>query len=444
MAPRSQLDLAVDGLRVRLSEVERIYGLTQDDGIADEQTAALELHLQDLQSAWDSSKTIYYNIFASHTAQQRQAHPFFANREFEAAQSNFQDARLKLYVLTKPKNNVQPLNERVHSENGESQLFASAARLSRIDPPEFDGNRAKWVGFKHSFESMVINTRLSKTDKLNYLKRSLTGTVAGILRNLPASSENFDRAWSELVKRYDNPRLLKQAHVFSLVNIRPVTRPNINEYERILNEVQEHLMSLEDLGAKVEAWGELLLSTVMSKFDSGLLEDWERHISHLPQVFLPNESGSVRSETNDPNYAEFKSFVWKRIEAGACRVKISSGSNNEKRSTRAFTSSTACCPKCKKDHWLYACPEFTKLPVGKRFEVVRSLRVCFNCLHQGHTSIKCTSKRTCSKCRRKHNVLIHDDTLSNRRNESRKRHASSERDADVPANKRDRVDPPSA
>ena len=77
------------------------------------------------------------------------------------------------------------------------------------------------------------------------------------------------------------PIQLKLGHVNPLISIRLVIHSNPVEYELILNEVQEHLKYLENLGANVQAWGELLLSTVTSKFDSGLLDDWERYVSTL-------------------------------------------------------------------------------------------------------------------------------------------------------------------
>lgn len=282
---------------------------------------------------------------------------------------------------------------------------------------------------------MVIKTNLSKTDKLNYLKKSLIGSVAGILRNLPASENNFDRAWQELLNRYDNTRLLKQAHVVALLRIRSVIRPkDYKEYERILNEVQEHLMSLEDLGSQVKAWDELLLATVTSKFDNVLLDDWERYLANL----------SLDTSVNkEPTYEEFKQFVWKRIEACSSRVahnfesalrpkptnntellyrsKLKNNSDISSRSqntTRAHVSSFTSCPHCSSNHLLFQCHKFRSLPVEKRSEVVQNLRVCYNCLRSNHMASACSSSRTCNQCQKRHHSLLHTDRTSKRRFDS--------------------------
>ena len=51
---------------------------------------------------------------------------------------------------------------------------------------------------------------------------------------------------------------------------------------------------------------------------------------------------------------------------------------------------------------------------GERVKQVDKLKLCRNCLKNGHIDIgKCGSKRTCSKCNLKHNTLLHIDKNTN-------------------------------
>ena len=61
----------------------------------------------------------------------------------------------------------------------------------------------------------------------------------------------------------------------------------------------------------------------------------------------------------------------------------------------------------KQSHRIYTCPKFLTLPIADKYEKVKQLRLCFNCLKEGHGIKTCTSKSTCQKCKRKHHSLLH-------------------------------------
>ena len=68
------------------------------------------------------------------------------------------------------------------------------------------------------------------------------------------------------------------------------------------------------------------------------------------------------------------------------------------------------CPACQvSNHKVYSCPEFKKLTVEERFEVVKKARLCFNCLSSGHDSKECRSSYKCSICQKNHNYLLHKE-----------------------------------
>ena len=58
------------------------------------------------------------------------------------------------------------------------------------------------------------------------------------------------------------------------------------------------------------------------------------------------------------------------------------------------------------------CPEFQKLDVKGRMDVVRVSRLCFTCLKPGHLSRVCRSQHGCGieGCLRRHHTLLHIST----------------------------------
>ncbi|KAJ8975728.1 hypothetical protein NQ317_004192 [Molorchus minor] len=92
-----------------------------------------------------------------------------------------------------------------------------------------------------------------------------------------------------------------------------------------------------------------------------------------------------------------------------------SNKNAERRKglTRGFlatgdNNNVANCVLCKKQHYIQNCPEFLNLNASERFERIKSLKICLNCLRGGHFSKNCR-RGTCRKCKSKHHTLLHAD-----------------------------------
>ena len=66
------------------------------------------------------------------------------------------------------------------------------------------------------------------------------------------------------------------------------------------------------------------------------------------------------------------------------------------------------CSVCGNNHKLYACDKFKEFSVIDRRLAVKKLNLCFNCLNSNHYTQQCMS-RSCTKCNRKHNTLLHID-----------------------------------
>ncbi|XP_058816835.1 uncharacterized protein LOC131680128 [Topomyia yanbarensis] len=67
------------------------------------------------------------------------------------------------------------------------------------------------------------------------------------------------------------------------------------------------------------------------------------------------------------------------------------------------------CVFCGGNHFSFKCSEFNGLSVSDRLAKVKEKNVCFNCLRRGHHVTDCSSKKTCSKCQRKHHTLLHSE-----------------------------------
>ena len=65
------------------------------------------------------------------------------------------------------------------------------------------------------------------------------------------------------------------------------------------------------------------------------------------------------------------------------------------------------CSCCNSAHPLWRCPKFKKLTSYERYELVKTNRLCFNCLLSSHRISNCQSDLTCRHCKGRHNSLLH-------------------------------------
>lgn len=243
MAPprRSVLDTTVNGLTARVEDILREiddYNERDANPLSSEEAS---VWLEDVENSWGICEKLYYDVRAQSTQEQLAGHPFFANGQFGAAKRQVYAARViwRQVISADDRQPTASSTRNGNSETGEFHDYNSVGRLNRIDPPTFDGDLAQWPSFRDSFVSMVINTRLSLIDKFNYLKKSLKNNAASLIKNLPVTAENFERAWKMLNERYNNPRLLKKAQVASLLSIKAVANADdANEYDRAINQAQ--------------------------------------------------------------------------------------------------------------------------------------------------------------------------------------------------------------
>lgn len=96
----------------------------------------------------------------------------------------------------------------------------SRSTLPRIQLPQFSGRYEDWPSFRDLFCSIISrDTSTSKVEKLHYLKSCLKGEAELLVRNLPTTDENFERAWKVLTDYYENKRLLTRSYLAQFTSL---------------------------------------------------------------------------------------------------------------------------------------------------------------------------------------------------------------------------------
>lgn len=207
-------------------------------------------------------------------------HPYFENNLFDLTHERYVESVDRLSSLIDHDQGSIPslssANSKTLSIPGLPVLYHQP-RLPRIDLPKFNGNASDWLSFKDLFCSLVTsNPTLSPVEKLQYLKTSLTGSAALLLKNTALSGDNFHRAWDDLIFFYENKRLLVNSALSSLISLKRMTKESAAELEKLYTHIMEIYRTLENLKRPIEHWDDFLVFIVSQRLDSDSVKAWEQ------------------------------------------------------------------------------------------------------------------------------------------------------------------------
>ena len=269
----------------------------------------------------------------------------------------------------------------------------------------FDGDILNWMTFWEQFSVAIHErTHLSNAEKLAYLRHSLKdGTAKNTIEGLSHSGDHYEEAVRYLKNRYNRPKLIHQAHVKKIVEIPPLRVGSGRELRRLHDVAQQHLRALKSMGHEPD--GTFITSLLQLKLDQTTLFEWQRH---------------DQKSTDVSHYDDLLDFINLRAQASETLTPLQRKPNKDdnpshrKHPPFRYATLTAnvndSCVMCKVEkHPLFACPEFKVAPRDKMLSILRSNRLCHNCLKPGHFAKQCPSPNRCKKCQRSHHTLIHDD-----------------------------------
>lgn len=285
-------------------------------------------------------------------------------------------------------------------------------RLPRIELPKFNGTPSEWLSFKDLFSSIIIkNTSLSAVEKLQYLKASLTGTAAHLLKNTALTENNFQKAWEDLISFYENKRLLVNASIQALLSLKRMTSESATDLERLYTNLMQIFRTLETLERPVDKWDDFLVFVAVQRLDSESVKAWEQHL------------GSAKNPPTWKQFCEFlvtrlltlQAFEKSRGVKPGMKVHQHAMKTHFQTKPKADPQSPTTCVICSSDHYLWGCPKYISQTAQQRYALISKHGRCFNCLG-AHRVSDCRSTKRCTKCGRRHHTTIHRQSVSNKEN----------------------------
>lgn len=367
--------------------------------------AYIEARMESLESLWKGFNTIHSNIVAKIAKESKPTIEYFKDdvyNQFEDAYTEYK-ARLKEDM---PRTTTTSVNS--------NTTAGCKVKLPQIQLPTFKGSYEEWQTFHDMFVSLIhSNTSLNPVQKLHYLKSCLSGDPERLLMNLATTESNYEEAWNQLTKRYNNKRYNVNEVMKRLFAQKSLTGESSTQIKHLLDNTAACLKALNNLGTETKSWDTIINYLVVSKLDSETRKAWELDtnknesdslptwndlVSFLETRFRTLEMLEENKPTTSKQISKKNTFHCKvEEEEEEKEVEKKDNTNNNK----------VTCVMCTNEHLLFQCEQFQKQSIDKRVEFVQSNRLCFNCFATNHNVKSCYRATCCRKCGRRHHTLLH-------------------------------------
>lgn len=306
---------------------------------------------------------------------------------------------------------------RANSDNQFSNIHLKPLKI-----PEFGGDYYCWNSFCDIFTNAVhSNRKLSNVQKLHYLKESLTGEAAQLIKHITITDANYDSAWELLTSRYDKKYHIVQALLKTFMEQPKSTQLTASSLRKVISTSNEIIHSLKALGPEYETRDCWLIYILLEKLDSDTKKFWSEKLVSM----------------ENPKFSDFISVIEKKCDAlETCQLSdrksiahSSTNSRSSMHSIRTMQSSAGeskPCNYCSSvAHRLFQCKDFGEASVLSRRSFVQQKRLCYNCLSDAHPVTSCKGRFSCRICRKRHHTLLHQSTDSQSTTSSSKMEAST-------------------
>ena len=281
--------------------------------------------------------------------------------------------------------------------------------LTRLPIPKFKGDKRLFEAWYAGFHQIVgRHKKVPSEQKLLRLYSCLEGEALHTVQNLGYSAAAYDVAIARLVRKYGGQRRELTMRLEELDKFRGVREGNANDLERFAELLDTLIVKLCDAGQEGELGAGSLYVSLLRKLNEQLIvkyQDW------------------LRERQLEGNVRNLHTFVNDEAESWMVALETVKGLGQQKAKALPAGRTLAVtqvsfkkknvlekCKLCSNEHGLWQCSKFKALPVEKRWDKARELRVCFCCLSSSHRSTTCRRSRCCSidGCRSNHHRLLHN------------------------------------
>ena len=295
---------------------------------------------------------------------------------------------------------------------GSKSASTSSIKIQKLSVPKFDSTPMTYYKWKLTFERYM--KAFDDETKYDYLFSHTEGTAHEYVSN----KRTYKDAFGVLDEKFGNKHVLLKLLIDEVRMLPVVRRGDCNGFERLSFKVSNLRDRLIEMGLYDQVENSYVLQEIESKLGGDDLHKWfdslkdvdnrkveelakwlesQAHIRKLTQLATSGscEAGYRKSTYNTAGMTD-------RYRRGGDKFNL----NFAAPATHNETVTTCCV--CRGNHdGVVNCPLFPLIAFNEKWNVVKSLGVCFICLTPGHQRTECTALK-CNICGGPHHNLLHN------------------------------------
>lgn len=286
-------------------------------------------------------------------------------------------------------------------------------RLPKVEINKFNDDPKTWLLFWGQYKKIHENTNIDNIDKFQYLIQSLqeNSNARRMIESYPPSSENYDKAVTQLQSRFGKTEVLIEIYIRELLGMvleqaRGEQPLNLRD---LFDKLTTYLHSLDSLGITKSRYDAFLYPLIESAIPENILLAWNR---------------SAMFSQGEERLANLLQFVNNEVETEE-RIKMArpelKTDENQIPTINCFTTKSRevsrnsegkdiFCIFCdKKNHVTKDCKKAGDLSLETKSNIIKEKGHCFYCLKKGHIAKRCKTFVKCLKCKKRHLYIMCPD-----------------------------------
>ena len=297
--------------------------------------------------------------------------------------------------------------------------------LKPLELPKFNGSEKNYVAWRQKFMNLVdadIHTTIFY--KMARLREAVAGgTAEELIADIMDGPGAYQAAMAEIEAWYGGEDRQLERHEKEILSWPKISNEKDTEkLKKFALKLRSVLVNMRS--CNIQPGRELYLSATQKIPSPLLLKFFERHNDRdcniqqfadwlIDLVHMLHRVDERQEKPMAPASTTMQPQKPKRHQSQTLAVVSQSSHQTNKARSRPPVS----CKKCGKEHQLSNCPVFTNLTTRERWDFVKPLNVCTCCLRiASHRSSECNAQ-TCSRCGRKHHILLHSEPSNSSRPE---------------------------
>jgi Protein of unknown function (DUF1759)/PHD-finger len=294
-----------------------------------------------------------------------------------------------------------------------SKFMKVMMRRDLEDLPKFSGKTREWPFFEAVYIRTTEEGNYSDHANVRRLAKALQGDAKSFVKNLLAYGSSGEEIMNALRRRFGKTSELLKELTNELTQLPTINNLSDPKFEEFALKLSHYVAELKSMKFDEQLKNEFLETLLIEK------------LVRLPSLYARWMDKRKSARPRSKNIEEFAEFIlqqWERLPPSTDGE--SNSLNNDQLKQKVSTSSEPNrvmrhsverparfeCPCCDESHLLLKCLNFTEMPVGERWEIAKSRRLCFACLKTcEHRADDCPEKRVChlNGCKASHHRLLH-------------------------------------